>query len=84
MFNTICNQKSFDPMQVAADAEDKSFIARPCCIEAMNNIWFDKLDPEQKRKRDILALIVGFLTLGLAAPLIVKYRKPESVRIVFC
>jgi hypothetical protein len=42
-------------LKVAADAEDELFIATPCCVEAMNNIWYDKLHPKQT-KRDKLNL----------------------------
>ncbi|CAF3804623.1 unnamed protein product [Rotaria sp. Silwood1] len=37
---------------VALDAVDKLFIATPCCVQAMNNIWFDKLHPEQIKYDD--------------------------------
>ncbi|UJR26318.1 hypothetical protein I4U23_007656 [Adineta vaga] len=62
-------------LQVAADAEDKLFIASPCSVQAMNNIWYDQLYPEQTRKRDIIALSVGFATFGLTAPASVSYRE---------
>jgi hypothetical protein len=45
----------------------------------MNNIWYNKLRPEQKRKRDKAALFVGFITLGLAAPAFVEYRQIKWV-----
>lgn len=45
----------------------------------MNNIWFDKLHPNQARKRDKLALFVAFITLGLLAPVFVLYREYEQV-----
>ncbi|CAF1087204.1 unnamed protein product [Adineta ricciae] len=67
-------------LQVAAEADDKSFIALPCCVEALNNIWYDKLFPEQSRKRDILALLLGFVTFGLTAPVTVCYREVVECR----
>lgn len=75
------NGRSFNLLKVAADAGDKLFIATECSVEAMNNIWYDKLHPDQRRKRDILALVLGFITFGLLAPLAVTYREDETVRI---
>jgi hypothetical protein len=66
-------------LKVAADAGDELFIATPCCVEAMNNIWYDKLYPKQT-KRDKLNLFFGFISLGLLAPNIVSYRTGEKVR----
>jgi hypothetical protein len=66
--------------KVAADARDELFIATPCCVEAINNIWYDKLHPDQTRKRDQLSLFFGFISLGLLAPVIVSYRTTEKVR----
>lgn len=43
----------------------------------MNNAWYDKLWPEQKRKRDVLALTVGLFSLGVLAPPFVMYRKEK-------
>ncbi len=70
-------------MKVAADANDKLFIATPCSVQAMYNIWFDKIYPEQGRTRDLLALTTGFATFGLTAPPFVTFRECESVRIDF-
>jgi hypothetical protein len=69
-------------LKVAADAQDESFIARPCCVEAMNNIWYDKLHPDQTRKRDKLSLFIGFISIGLLAPIFVSYRESQKVRII--
>lgn len=43
----------------------------------MNNAWYDKLHPEQTRKRDILALTTGFFSLGVLAPPFVEYRRDK-------
>jgi hypothetical protein len=69
-------------LKVAADAQDKSFIATQCCVEAMYNIWYDKLHPDQTRKRDKLNLFVGFISLGFLAPVVVSYREAQEVRII--
>lgn len=41
----------------------------------MNNILFDQLDPEKKGLWDWLYIIVGIVSFGLLAPLVVEYRK---------
>lgn len=43
----------------------------------MNNAWYDKLWPEQTRKRDVLGLIAGVLSFGVLAPPFVTYRKEK-------
>lgn len=48
----------------------------------MNNIWFDKIHPEQSRKRDELAMGLGILSLGVVAPIGVTYRQEIAVRII--
>ncbi|CAF4549278.1 unnamed protein product, partial [Rotaria sp. Silwood1] len=65
-------------LQVASDAQDKLFIAEPASIEAMNNIWYDKLHPEQASYRHRLALFFGIVSLGLLAPVFVKYRESKE------
>ncbi|CAF3973574.1 unnamed protein product, partial [Rotaria sordida] len=62
-------------LQVAADANDKLFIATPCCVQAMNNIWYDKIYPEQSRNRNRISMVIGFFSLGLLAPFVVNYRS---------
>jgi hypothetical protein len=69
-------------LKVAADAEDELFIATPCCVEAMYNIWYDKLHPDQTKKRDKLNLFVGFISLGIVAPSFVSYLEAQEVRII--
>ncbi|CAF3948648.1 unnamed protein product, partial [Rotaria sp. Silwood2] len=62
-------------LQVASDAKDKLFIATSCCVQAMNNIWYDKIYPEQSRKRNGISMAIGFFSLGLLAPFVVNYRS---------
>ncbi|CAF4917950.1 unnamed protein product [Rotaria sp. Silwood1] len=62
-------------LQVASDADDKLFIATPCCVQTMNNIWFDKLHPEQITYSDRLKWFLSIISLGLLAPVIVAYRE---------
>ncbi len=66
-------------LKVAADADDKLFLATQCCVEAVTNIWYDKLHPEQSSIRHKVSLFVGFVSLGLAAPVFVSYRKIKKV-----
>jgi len=47
----------------------------------MNNIWYDKIHPEQARRQNEVAMTIGYFTLGLFAPFVVTYRKPSTVRI---
>ncbi|CAF4924916.1 unnamed protein product, partial [Rotaria sp. Silwood1] len=61
-------------LQVAADANDKLFIATPCCVEAINNIWYDKLHPEQTSLRNRFYLFCAIISLGLLAPPLLEYR----------
>ncbi|CAF2356486.1 unnamed protein product [Rotaria sp. Silwood2] len=65
-------------LQVASGANDERFIAAPACVQGMNNIWYDKLYPEQKSMTNQLALFIGFISLGLMAPSFVKYRENEK------
>ncbi|CAF3862174.1 unnamed protein product [Rotaria sp. Silwood1] len=67
-------------LQVASDADDKLFIATPCCVQTMNNIWFDKLHPEQITYSDRLKWFLSIISLGLLAPVIVAYRENKMVR----
>jgi hypothetical protein len=48
----------------------------------MYNIWYDKLHPDQTRKRDKLNLFIGFISLGFLAPVVVSYREAQEVRII--
>ncbi|CAF3783975.1 unnamed protein product [Rotaria socialis] len=67
-------------LQVASDAKDKLFIAAPCCSQAMDNIWYDKVDPDQKLKRRRLGLFFGIISFGLLAPLCVKYQQNKQIK----
>ncbi|CAF1432957.1 unnamed protein product, partial [Adineta steineri] len=67
-------------LQVAADAQDKLFIATPCCVQAMNNIWYNNIHPEQSKKRNELAMAIGLFSLGLLAPFFVTYRDPPKIK----
>ncbi|CAF2070799.1 unnamed protein product [Rotaria magnacalcarata] len=67
-------------LQVASDAKDKLFIAEPCCSQAMDNIWYNKVHPDQKLKRRRLALFSGIISFGLLAPLFVKYRESKEIK----
>jgi hypothetical protein len=66
-------------LKVAADAKNKLFISTPTCVAAVNNVWYDKLHPEQKIINKV-SLFLGFVSLGLAAPVVVSYRKMNKVR----
>ncbi|CAF0878333.1 unnamed protein product [Adineta steineri] len=66
-------------LQVAADAKDKLFIATPCCVQAMNNIWYNNIHPKQSNKRSEIAMSIGVLSLGLLAPFCVTYRDPPRI-----
>lgn len=66
-------------MKVASHADDKLFIAAHCSVQAMDNIWYDKLDPEKKGPWNWLRIIIGIISLGLLAPLLVPYRQSKKV-----
>ncbi|CAF1184605.1 unnamed protein product [Adineta steineri] len=66
-------------LQVAADAKDKLFIATPCCVQAMNNIWYNNIYFKQSNKRNEIAMVVGLFSLGLLAPFCVTYRDPPTI-----
>jgi len=67
-------------LKVAADAKNKLFISTPTCVAAVNNVWYDKLHPEQTKIINKVQLFLGFVSLGLAAPVVVSYRKMNKVR----
>lgn len=69
-------------MKVAADAKDKLFIATPCCVQAMNNAWYDKTLLDQSLSSALLT-ILSILIFGLLAPVIIDYRESHQVRIYF-
>jgi len=67
-------------LKVAHHAKDELFIAAPCCVQAVNNVWYDKLHPERTEITDRVSLFIGCVSLGLAAPIFVKYRTAKKVR----
>jgi hypothetical protein len=69
--------------KVAADAKDKLFIATSCCVQAMNNVWYDKIHPQQSKTRNEISMAISFFTLGFLAPFIVTYRQGAGVRKFF-
>jgi hypothetical protein len=69
-------------LKVAAEAKAKLFIATSCCVQAMNNIWYDKIYPIHATQRNQIAVIIGFFSLGLLAPFFVQYQKGAGVRFV--
>jgi len=58
------------------------FIARPCCVQAMDNIWYDKIYSEDLGTTNEALLTICFLTFGFFAPFLVSYRKGAQVRLV--
>ncbi|CAF4129196.1 unnamed protein product, partial [Rotaria sordida] len=68
-------------LQVAADADDKKFLATQCCVQAMDDIWFDKLPPDQNTYKDQLRNFVGVISLGLLAPVTILYRENKTARL---
>ncbi|CAF4758130.1 unnamed protein product, partial [Rotaria sp. Silwood1] len=64
-------------LQVASDANDKLFISTPSCVEAMRNVLYDKLYPEQTSTKNRGSLFIGFISLGLFASYLVQYREIE-------
>jgi hypothetical protein len=67
-------------LKVAANAADELFIATPCCVHAMDNIWYDKLHPEPTQLRHKFTMFIGFITFGLLAPVFASYRQTKWVR----
>ncbi len=67
-------------LKVAADAQDKLFLATQCCVAAVDNIWYNKLHPEQSSISHKVLLLFGLVSLGLIAPIVVSYRKIKKVR----
>lgn len=46
----------------------------------MNNIWYDKIDPEQKGLKYQLGIVLALLSFGLLAPVFLEYREDGQVR----
>jgi hypothetical protein len=70
-------------LKVAAYADDKLFIATSCCVQAMNNIWYNKIHPAHSTTRSIVGTTLAVLSFGLLAPYTIIYRKETEVRIFF-
>jgi len=67
-------------LQVADDANSKRFASHPCCRQAENCIWYDKLDSNQFHLRYYIGQGIGLWTLGLLAPFVVRFRTVNQVR----
>lgn len=63
-------------LQVAVDADDKSFVGQPCCDQLLNNIWYDKIEPNQSSSQ-YLQILLSICTFGLLAPALVSFRKQQ-------
>lgn len=67
-------------LQVADDANSKRFASHPCCRQAENSIWYDKLDSNQYQLRHYAGLLVGLWSLGILAPFATRFRQIDSVK----
>ncbi|CAF0946556.1 unnamed protein product [Adineta steineri] len=61
-------------LQVADDANSKRFASHPCCRQAENSIWYDKLHSDQFHIRYYIGQLIGIWTLGLLAPFTARFR----------
>ncbi|CAF4326471.1 unnamed protein product, partial [Adineta steineri] len=66
---------------VAADLQVKLFIATPCCVKAMNNIWYNNINPKQSNEENKIAMAIGLVSLGLLAPFCLTYQDPPKIEI---
>lgn len=69
------------PFKVAASANAQLFIASPACVHAMNNIWYDKIRPDQDNQLHLFRFFWAIVSFGLLAPISLEYRKNEKVKI---
>ena len=60
--------------KVADAAQDKEFIATPCCVKAMENIWYDKIQPYGWSTGNLVAMVVSLASLGFLAPFVYRFR----------
>ncbi|CAF2048039.1 unnamed protein product [Rotaria magnacalcarata] len=67
-------------LQVASDARDEKFIARPSSAQAMHCIWFDKINKKKTDNLSYVALMFGIFSLGFLASPLVRYRENEKLR----
>ncbi|CAF4113570.1 unnamed protein product, partial [Rotaria sp. Silwood2] len=70
-------------LQVAVDADDKSFVSQPCCNQLLNNIWHDKIEPIQFTLLQRIGLLLSICTFGLLAPVFITFREVKSAPIDF-
>ncbi|CAF1497211.1 unnamed protein product, partial [Rotaria sordida] len=70
-------------LQVAVDADDKSFVSQPCCDQLLNNIWHDKIEPIQFTLLQHIGLLFSICTFGLLAPIFITFRKVKLIPIDF-
>ncbi|CAF3341207.1 unnamed protein product, partial [Rotaria sp. Silwood2] len=70
-------------LQVAVDADDKSFVSQPCCNQLLNNIWHDKIEPIQFTLLQRIGLLLSICTFGLLAPVFITFREDKSAPIDF-
>ena len=61
-------------LQVADDANSRRFVSHPCCRQAVNSIWYDKLHSDQFHLKYYIGQLVGTWTLGLLAPFFTRFR----------
>ena len=66
-------------LQVAVDADDKSFVGQPCCDQLMNNVWYGKMIPFRSLAAKRIQLILSVFSLGLLAPFLVVFRPENTV-----
>ena len=67
-------------LQVADDAHSKRFASHPCCRQAENSIWYDKLHSDQFQLRYYIGQLIGSWSLGLLAPFFTRFRTVNQVR----
>ena len=71
-------------LQVADDATSRRFASHPCCRQAENSIWYDKLHSDQYQIRHYLGLLIGIWTFGLLAPFTTRFRTIHQVHFSLC
>ncbi|CAF1125625.1 unnamed protein product, partial [Didymodactylos carnosus] len=54
------------------------FIDQSNCLQALHNIWYDKIYPDQSKKHSKPALVFGFITRGLLAPALIRFRQQRE------
>jgi len=64
---------------VASSADDKPFLAQPCCADAVKQTWYDKLDCRGSNIMRLDLFFIGFISFGFLAPFVVPYRTTNAV-----